>query len=89
MRMDNSVADSFNAFWTKLLANGKGRRQQLSTIRGNSLRTDEYYKVVYRDDEPYRVVVVAISKKREDQLRDRLKSELQSYIQEHGGDDMI
>ena len=83
---DDSVADSFNAFWKKLLANGKAKRQQLSTIRGNSLRTDEYYKVVFKDDEPYRVVVVSISKNKEDQLRDRLNSELQSYIQEHGGD---
>ena len=86
---DDSAAEAFGNFWTKMLVSGRAQRQQLSTIRGNSLRTEEYYKVVRRDDESYRVVVVAISKNREDQLRDRLKSELQSYIQEHGGDSAV
>jgi methyl-accepting chemotaxis protein len=86
---DDSVSDAFSSFWKNLLAEGKAQREQLSSIRGKNLRTDEFYKVVYKDDEPYRVIIVSISKNREDELKERLKIELQSYIQEHGGDEEV
>ncbi len=85
---DDSVADAFGTFWKKVLASGKGQRQQISTIRGNVFHTEEYYKVVYKDEEPYRVIVVSISKNKEDDLKERLKLELQAYMKEHNVDDI-
>ena len=82
---DDSAVEAFKGFWSKLLSSGKAQRQQLSSIRGKNFHTEEYYKVVIKDEEQYRVIVVSINKNREDDLKERLKMELQTYVQEHGG----
>lgn len=72
-------------FWTALIANGKALREQNADIRGKDIYATEHYKVIYKDDMPYRVIVIAISKMREKELNERLQVEIQSYIDEHGG----
>ncbi len=72
-------------FWTALIANGKASREQNADIRGKDIYATEHYKVIYKDDMPYRVIVIAISKMREKELNERLQVEIQSYIDEHGG----
>ena len=72
-------------FWTALVANGKALREQNADIRGKDIYATEHYKVIYKDDMPYRVIVVAISRMREKELNERLQVEIQSYIDEHGG----
>ena len=89
MAQDETALEAFNEFWTKLMAKGKAQREQLSVIRGKNFHTEEFYKVVFKDDEPYRVIVVSISKNREDDLKDRLKIEIQSYIKEHGSGEEV
>lgn len=81
---DDAVRESYKDFWTELLANGKAQRIQETLIRGKQLRTNEFYMVVNKDGEPYRVIVVAINKTREVELNERLMIELQSYMAEHG-----
>lgn len=81
---DESASDSYKDFWTQLLLDGKAQRKQVTLIRGKELETQEYYKLVCKDAEPYRVVVVAINRTRENELQERLMIEMQSYMQEHG-----
>ena len=81
---DDAARESFKNFWDKLLTNGKGQRKMEANIHGKDTYAVEYYKVINKNDEPYRVIVIAVSKMRERELADRLASELQSYLQEHG-----
>ena len=81
---DDSSRESFKEFWNKLLENGKGQRKMEADIHGKATYALEYYKVINKNDAPYRVIVIAVSKIREHELADRLASELQSYMQEHG-----
>jgi PAS domain-containing protein len=81
---DDAARESFKNFWEKLLTNGKGQRKMEANIHGKDTYAVEYYKVINKNDEPYRVIVIAVSKRRERELADRLASELQSYLQEHG-----
>lgn len=81
---DDAVRESYKDFWAELLENGKAQRIQETLIRGKNLRTHEFYKVVTRNDTPYRIIVVAINKTREVELNERLMIELQSYMAEHG-----
>ena len=81
---DDAARESFKNFWEKLLTNGKGQRKMEANIHGKDTYAVEYYKVINKNDEPYRVIVIAVSKMRERELADRLASELQSYLQEHG-----
>lgn len=81
---DDAVRESYKDFWAELLEKGKAQRIQETLIRGKQLRTNEFYMVVKKDDEPYRVIVVAINKTREVELNERLMIELQSYMAEHG-----
>lgn len=81
---DDAIRESYKDFWTELLAKGKAQRIQETLIRGKQLRTHEFYMVINKDDEPYRVIVVAINNTREIELNERLMIELQSYMKEHG-----
>ncbi len=75
-----------NEFWPMLLNTGKARRKNKSLIRGKQLRTTEYYKVVYLNEQPDHVIVVSENRSREHELKDRLMFEIQSYMKEHGID---
>jgi len=82
---DESAREQFiSEFWPDLIHNGKAQRRSKVLIRGKQLRTNEYYKVVTINDEPDHVIMVAESRSREHELKDRLMIELQSYIKEHG-----
>ncbi|MBO7434245.1 MAG: GAF domain-containing protein [Salinivirgaceae bacterium] len=75
-----------NEFWPALLNTGKAQRKNKSLIRGKQLRTTEYYKVVYLNEQPDHVIVVSENRNREHELKDRLMLEIQSYMKEHGID---
>ena len=82
---DEAAREQFiNEFWPALLNTGKARRKNKSLIRGKQLRTTEYYKVVYLNEQPDHVIVVSENRSREHELKDRLMLEIQSYMKEHG-----
>jgi Transcriptional regulator containing PAS, AAA-type ATPase, and DNA-binding domains len=83
---DDASREKFKDFWATVLSSGKGQRKMQGSIFGKDTYAIEYYKVIYKNDEPYRVIVISISKMREKDLADRLASELQSFMQEHGMD---
>ena len=84
---DEAAREQFiNEFWPALLNTGKARRKNKSLIRGKQLRTTEYYKVVYLNEQPDHVIVVSENRSREHELKDRLMLEIQSYMKEHGID---
>ena len=85
---DDDTRDTYKEFWSMLMTNGKAQRRQSSKIYGKDLSTLEYYKVIYKYDEPYRVIVVAINKTRVNELNERLDNELQAYMNEHGITDL-
>ena len=85
---DDDTRDTYKDFWTTLMTNGKAQREQSTNSYGKELNTLEYYKVIYKNDEPYRVIVVSINKTRRSELKERLNIELQSYMQEHGLTDL-
>ena len=82
---DDAERESYNEFWTELITNGKAVRELNANIRGKDIYATEHYKVIYKYAEPYRVILVSISKMREKELNERLQVEIQSYIDEHGG----
>lgn len=81
---DDSARDSYKGFWNELLEKGKAQRSQITLIRNKELLTQEYYRVVYINDNPDRIVVISINRNREQELNERLMIEIQSYMQEHG-----
>ena len=81
---DDAAREKFREFWSSVMTNGKGQRKMQGSLFGKDTYAVEYYKVVYKNDEPYRVIVISVSKMREKELADRLTSELQSFMQEHG-----
>lgn len=81
---DEAIREAYKDFWNNMLIDGKAKRKQDSLIRGKQLSTMEYYKVIYENDEPSTVMIVAINKTRENELNDRLMIELQSYMKENG-----
>ena len=83
---DDAEREAFmDEFWTSLITNGTALREQNAEIRGKDIYATEHYKVIYKNEEPYRVIVVSISRMREKELNERLQVEIQSYIDEHGG----
>ena len=82
---DDAEREAYSEFWTTLITNGSAKREQNSSIRGKDILATEHYKVIYKYDEPYRVIVISISRMREKELNERLQVEIQSYIDEHGG----
>lgn len=80
---DDAAREKYKEFWATLMTAGRAQRKVNFIAHGKETQAVEYYKVINKYDEPYRVIVIAISKMREKELNERLIVELQSYMQEH------
>lgn len=80
---DDTAREKYKEFWSAMIVDGKAQRKVNINAHGKDVLAVEYYRIIYKYEEPYRVIVVAVSKMREKELNERLMVELQSYMQEH------
>ena len=96
-RMVTNLLDGADQQRTLFVVDSLEKARALSAVAANyyrgmayskdkQLRTTEYYKVVYLNEQPDHVIVVSENRNREHELKDRLMLEIQSYMKEHGID---
>ena len=79
---DEETRNEYIAFWENLIAHGEGRRKQKLNVRNKDILVLENYRIVYEENRPTKVLLVAIDKTREKELNDMLKAEIESQNKE-------
>jgi methyl-accepting chemotaxis protein len=78
---DEETRNEFITFWENLMVIGEGHRKQKLNVRNKDLLILENYRVIYEDNHPTKVLLLAMDKTREKELNEMLTAEIEAQNQ--------